>query len=284
MKVVSKTGNAAVAEVRTTTAADDWVTRAIGPMPMNAVLLLAGAVYAGLGLVVPLSVGANTSWLICCNIIGASLGWLITLAWLFPRVEARLRRQLLEQTTELRLLSAAEFELLVGELLRREGWSVTETGREGEADGNVDLRIRLDGRERLVQCKRWDSRLVGVGEVRKLGGALLREGLSGEAGLLVTSGAFTPAAIAEAREIGIELVARHELLRRLDVVGATELLKRNKVATEAYLCPKCSSPMLLDRSRYGWWLHCPSYYDGCGGKQDLGTDSRRALELILASA
>ena len=211
-------------EGRTTTLFDDWLTSAVGQLPINAALLLAAAVYVGLGLTLPLLVHAHTLLLIGCNVMGASLGWAITLAWTFPVSEARLRRQLLEQTTNLRLLSGSEFELLVGELLRREGWDVAETGKHGEPDGNIDLRIRREDRQMLVQCKLWQSWKVGVDEIRKLAGTLLREGFPGAGGMLVTTSTFTPAAIAEAKRVGIELVAGFELIRRLDDAGATELL------------------------------------------------------------
>jgi hypothetical protein len=264
------------------TVLDDWLVRTVGPLPMAAALGIAGAVYAGVGVAFPLAIGSNTAVLIGCNVIGAALAWTIALAWLLPLVEGKLRTQLLEQTTSLRSLSAAEFELVVGELLRREGWSVQETGRHGRPDGNVDLRIRHGDRERLVQCKRWDSRTVGVDEVRKLGGTLLREGLTGRDAVLVTASDFTAAAVEEARRTGIELVGSHELLRRLEYVGGMELLGRDSRAKTTYLCPNCASPMILGHSQHCWWVHCPSYYDGCKGKLDLGVEPRGALERLLA--
>jgi HJR/Mrr/RecB family endonuclease len=268
---------------RTTTSLDDRLARAIGPLPLVAALLIAGAVYAGLGLVLPLLIHAPALLLISCNVTGAVLGWGITLAWLFPWVEARLRRQLLEQTTSLRSLSAVEFEQLVGELLRREGWDVEETGRHGEPDGNVDLRIRRGERQRLVQCKRWTSWQVDVDEVRKLAGTLLREGLHRGDGVLVTSSDFTPAAITEAAATGIDLVGSHDLLRRLQDAGAMQLLASSHDIKAACPCPTCASPMILAHSPYGWWIRCPNYDAGCDGKRDLGSDPRRALERLLGS-
>jgi restriction system protein len=268
---------------RTTTLLDDWLTRAVGPLPINAALVLAGAVYGGLGLALPLLVHAHVPLLIGCNVMGASLGWAITLAWIFPASEARLRRQLLEQTSNLRLLSAAEFELLVAELLRREGWYVDVTGRHGDADGNVDLRIRRGERQMLVQCKQWQSWQIGVDEIRKLAGTLLREGLPGTSGMLATTSTFTPDAIAEAKQTGIELVGGDELVRRLHDAGATQLLAGTDEIRAAYPCPNCATPMILAQSQYGWWLRCPNHDAGCKGKRDLGTDPRRALELLLTS-
>jgi restriction system protein len=250
---------------------------------MTAALVLGAAVYLTAGLALPLLTGAPVPLLIGCNVAGATLGWAITLAWLSPRVEARIRRQLLEQTTNLRLVSAQEFEWLVGELLRREGWDVEETGRHGQADGNVDLRIRRGDRQLLVQCKRWDSRQLGVDEVRKLAGTLLREGLPGNSGVLVTSSTFTAAAIAEAAKVGIELVDNGALILRLEAVGGGELVQRASHTDAPYLCPICATPMVLDHSPHGWWVHCPRYRDGCQGKHDLDPDPRRALELLLAS-
>jgi Restriction endonuclease len=269
---------------RTTTLLDDWLTRAVGALPLNAALVLAGVVYGGLGLALPLLVHADAALLIGCNVIGVSLGWVVTLAWIFPASEARLRRQLLEQTSDLRRLSAAEFELLVGELLRLEGWDVEEAGRHGEPDGNVDLRLRRGNRTMLVQCKRWDSRQVNVDEVRKLAGTLLREGLAGKNGMLVTLSSFTTAAVAEAKQIGITLVGGNELLRRLETGRTSDVSVDTPAERPRYACPNCAKPMVLAQSPYGWWIRCPDYASGCNGKHDLGTDPRRALETLATLA
>ncbi len=257
-------------EGRTITVLDDVLTRTIGRLGMGPALLLGATIYVTIGLAFPLSIGAPGFLLALLNVLGVVLGWLVTLAWLAPQVEATRRRHLLEWTTNLRLLSAQEFEWIVGEVLRREGWDVEETGKEGAADGNVDLRIRRAEQELLVQCKRWQSWSVGVDEVRKLAGTLLREGLPGKAGIFVTLSHFTEPAIAEAAELGIELVDNRELVRRIERVRATEP------------CPICATPMLLDRSQHGWWLRCPGWADGCAGKRDLGANPGRALDLLLA--
>jgi hypothetical protein len=234
-------------------------------------------------LALPLLVGVSTALLVCCNVAGAALGWTALLAWLFPLTQARRRGDLLDHTSDLRLLSAAEFEVLVGELLRREGWTVHETGGHGQPDGGVDLRIQRGDRTRLVQCKRWDSRLLGVSEVRELAGTLMREGLPGNNGALITSSGFTPAATAEAAAIVLELVGRHELLHRLQQAGANQLIAAVRDVNHAHQCPRCADPMVLDHSPHGWWIHCPNYAAGCKGKRDLGRDPRQALEVLLAS-
>jgi restriction system protein len=105
----------------------------------------------------------------------------------------RKRRNLLESAATTKgnpLLSITwhEFELLVGEALRRRGYAVRETGKNGP-DGGIDLIARKDGETYVVQCKQWRSVQVGVPVVRELYGAMAAEGAVG--GFVVTSGTFT---------------------------------------------------------------------------------------------
>jgi restriction endonuclease Mrr len=172
--------------------------------------------------------------------MGVPVAWTITLEWLFPRTEATHRRHLLEWTTDLRRLSAQEFEWIVGEVLRRESWNVTETGREAAADGNVDLRLRRGSRQMLAQCKRWSSTPVGIDEVRKLAGTLMREGLPGNAGILVTLSHFTGPAQIEAKKLGIDLIDNAAFVRRLEQVRRPEP------------GPICATSTVLDKSTRGW--------------------------------
>jgi restriction system protein len=255
----------------TTTALDDWLIRGVGRLGLWKPLVLAAALYSGIGLVLPLGIGANHTVLVALNVMGVVLGFVVILAWSLSILQASARRQLVDWTTDLRLLSSREFEWLVGELMRREGWHVTETGRQGEPDGNIDLRLARGRQTQLVQCKRWESWTVGVNEVRKLGGTLMREGLSGASGTLVTLSSFSEQAIAEAREIEVELVDGRALSRRLEAVRRAEL------------CPTCETAMLLGRSEHGWWLRCPRWNEGCSGKRDLGSEPGRAVELLLRS-
>lgn len=81
-----------------------------------------------------------------------------------------------------------DFELLVGESLRRQGFSIQEAGGGGP-DGGVDLIASKDSERFLVQCKHWRSMQVGVSVVRELYGVMAAEGAAG--GYVVTSGTFT---------------------------------------------------------------------------------------------
>lgn len=70
------------------------------------------------------------------------------------------------------LLSPREFEEFVGRLFTQKGYVVKIRG--GSGDLGVDLEIERDGREAIVQCKRY-QRTVGPDAVRELYGTLMHE-------------------------------------------------------------------------------------------------------------
>ena len=222
--------------------------------------------YPGIGIILPLVLGWSDNWLFFVNLVGVMGAALLTLGYLFIVIQAKNRRHLFEWTTDLRLLTAAEFEYLVGELFRREGWDVAETGRQDGPDGNVDLVLARGNARRVVQCKRWTAWRVGVNEVRAFAGTLMREGARGKDGIFVTLSDFTEQAQEEAEKTGMTLIDRADLFSRVEKVRRKEP------------CPICRQPMLFDRSSRGWWFRCVA--PACGGKRDLGTDAGRAIELL----
>ena len=101
------------------------------------------------------------------------------------------KRLLLDRQTSLdsiRSLSWREFEELVAEAYRRDGYRVLENDQPGP-DGGVDIRLHRDGEVHLVQCKNWRSRRVGVWVVREVFGVLAAEHPHQAA--VVCSGDFT---------------------------------------------------------------------------------------------
>jgi Restriction endonuclease len=228
--------------------------------------VLAAVTYGGVGLAIPLALNWSVSWLVAANMVGTSFAGLFVLTWIANGVQANYRRQLVEWTTDLRHLSAQEFEWLVGEVFRREGWKVEETGSQTGPDGNIDLRLARNGAQVLVQCKRWESWLVGVDEIRAFGGTLMREGLPGTAGIFVTLSDFTDAARTDAKELGLTLIDGRDLHARVEKVRTPES------------CAICASPMKLDRSQHGWWFRCLT--PGCAGKRNLSNEPALAVQLL----
>lgn len=230
---------------------------------------LALILYVGGGLILPLTLGWPTLFLVEANLVGAVLAAAVCIGWLMVRVEAGNRRHLVEWTTDLRLLDPEEFEWLVGEVLRREGWTVRETGSQDSPDGNIDLDLTRHGQRSIVQCKRWTAMVVGVDEIRRFLGTLMREHLPANAGIFVTLSSFTEQARKEAQEAGITLVDSSSLYSHIEKVRHAEP------------CPECGKPMILDRSKHGWWLRCAA--GRCSGKRDLSREPGRAIELLMQS-
>ena len=223
--------------------------------------------YAGVGLALPLAAGMPSYALIYFNVIGTVFAAVILLGWLLVRIAAGERRNLLEWTTDLRRLNFKEFEWLVGEVFRREGWTVRETGRDDGPDGNIDLELIRNGKRSIVQCKRWTAQSVPVDEIRRFLGTLMREKLSGSAGIFVTLSDFTDQARREAQQSEIVLIDNVDLFSLIEKVRRTEP------------CPNCKAPMILGKSQHGWWLRCNQ--KGCLGKRDLGHDPGRAVDLLI---
>jgi len=242
------------------------ILRAVGRMSGRTVVGLVILFYAGGGLALPLASGWSLPWIIVANVWGTMLAALVAFGWLVGQIEAGKRRHLVEWTTDLRLLTAEEFEWLVGEVFQREGWKVRYKGRQEEPDGNVDLELTRPGQRKIVQCKRWTAWRVGVDKVREFAGTLSRERLPTSDGIFVTLSQFSQQAQDEAKTMGIALVDNCDLHSRIEKVRRVEL------------CDICQKPMILDHSPHGWWFRCVAA--GCPGKRDLGNDPGRAVDLL----
>lgn len=127
----------------------------------------------------------------------------------------RLHDQLTANPTadKLSSLTWPEFELLVGEAFRLDGFEVEQRGG-AQPDGGVDLVLRRGGEKFLVQCKQWRATRVGVAVVRELFGVMAATGATG--GFVVTSGTFTNDAIAFAEGRNVILVDGKILLDMIE--------------------------------------------------------------------
>jgi restriction system protein len=137
-------------------------------------------------------------------IIGAG-----TSAWRRSRASALVDSAEPGETTGAKTLSWSEFEQLVAELFRRQGYAVAEN-LIGGPDGGVDLVLRKGNERALVQCKHWRTRRVGAPVVQELKGVMAARGISG--GFVVSSGTFTDQAKAFAAEACVGLVDGPELM------------------------------------------------------------------------
>ncbi|MDD2846779.1 MAG: restriction endonuclease [Rhodoferax sp.] len=148
---------------------------------------------------------------------------------------------------QLNNMSWQEFELLVGEGFRQQGYQVIENGGGG-ADGGIDLVLRKGGDKFLVQCKQWKAFTVGVTVVRELYGIMAANGAAG--GFVVTSGRFTDDAKAFADGRNITLMdgaALFRLIKQPATARATQPPPAETVSPKAVTtpsCPICSKVMV----------------------------------------
>jgi restriction system protein len=148
-----------------------------------------------------------------------------------------------------------EFEGLVQEAFRLRGYSVRRTGGDGP-DGGVDLMLDRGAEKVLVQCKQWRAMRVGVSVVRELYGVMAAQGAA--AGIVVTSGAFTPDAVEFASGRNVRLIAGPELLEMIREVRVstsradfTSSPRQPNLMEPARGCPRCGSPMVKREAKRG---------------------------------
>lgn len=199
------------------------------------------------------------------QVISMLLQYLVPLAFVFGAIGSVLgrlkRRRLMEDVASatkpgktLEGISWQQFEQLVGEAFRRQGFTVTETGGNGP-DGGIDLILHKDREKYLVQCKQWRSLKVGVAVVRELFGVIAAEGAVG--GFLVTSGTFTSEAKAFASGKNIRLIDNAELGRWVAHFYRSNFVQEPIATThvankfESPICPVCHSAMRKKIARRG---------------------------------
>ena len=183
-------------------------------------------------------------------------------------------------------MSWREFEMLVGEGFRLQGYQVVETGGGG-ADGGVDLVLAKPGKNGgekfLVQCKQWRAYKVGVDVVRELYGVMAARGATG--GFVVTSGRFTDDAISFASGRNVTLVdgpTLFGLLRQAKTAidrsparpATAPAVQPGAAPMQASSCPLCSKPMARRTAKRGanaggeFW-GCTGY-PACRGTRPIG--------------
>lgn len=212
----------------------------------------------------------------------AMLSWVVLgvcwLAALLSFISRRRRSHLLETQTgldSLRAMNWREFEMLVGEAFRRQGYRIEETGLGG-ANGGIDLRLGRNGKTTLVQCKQWRSQRVDVKVVREMYGLLAHHGA--DAVKIVAIGDFTPDAQRFAHGKPIELIHGEALLTLIRDVqnappAAADVAARPTLAHATIPdCPSCGEPMIRRSNRRtgdAFW-GCAKY-PGCRGTRPLAS-------------
>lgn len=150
---------------------------------------------------------------------GAAFAGALSLAFAYRRLRRLWQRHRraewargMEDLSRLRSLSPSEFEAFTAAAFERRGWRVEIVGREGRADGGLDLLIRKRGRRVVVQCKRYAAR-VGAPVIRETVGVMMHHRAHGA--FVVGLSGFTRAAQDWAKGKPVRLIDGNQLLRVL---------------------------------------------------------------------
>lgn len=183
------------------------------------------------------------------------------------------KRQLLDSQRDLeslRRLGWQQFEWMVGEAYRRQGYEIEESIAKG-ADGGIDVIARKHGQTTLIQCKQWKAQSIGAPTIREMFGLLAHHGAARVA--VVTSGRFTREAVAFAQGKPIDLIDGPALLTLVQAVQAPAArhspspTATRQQASDAQagrlpyqadltpggdmLCPTCGAPMVKRTAKRG---------------------------------
>lgn len=106
-------------------------------------------------------------------------------------------------------LSSQELEVIVSALYGRQGYRVAKV--RPEPDGGIDFILERGAERFLVRCKHWHARPIDAAVVQETKAAIAADAATG--GAVLTTGEFSNAATALARETGVETIDQQDLQR-----------------------------------------------------------------------
>jgi restriction system protein len=240
------------------------------------------AAYIGLAFILPAQVESSKHLALLAAQMAKYAPFVALFFFFFGGLSAfhhRRSRRLVDQQPSLESLKSLlwkEFEWMVAEAYRRQGYAVEES-LGGGPDGGIDLTLRKAGRTILVQCKRWKTGSVGAPVIREMFGILTDQGA--DEVIVVASGIFTREAMQFAQGKPIQLVEGPALLELLSTVQRKSA-GRDDSRSEKFVnsenpptCPKCGLTMVERVARRGKnagnrFYGC-SQYPKCKETQDM---------------
>lgn len=152
----------------------------------------------------------------------------------------------------LRGMKPAEFEDYIADLFTRLGYKAEAVG--ASHDGGVDVVIQKDGVKGYIQCKKFITSEVTVGDVRDFYGALADHLTNGK-GYFITTNKFTLEAEKFADDKPIELIDGYKLIRYI------KMAKKDKEKPEerVKICPRCGGNLIERKGKFGLFYGCSNY-------------------------
>lgn len=230
-------------------------------LPWWVSLIMSISVYVGLKFIVPM-LSIENIFLQSFQSALPNVAHIFAFVLLIPApisaVNTWRKRKLLDNQKNIqtiRDLSWREFEELVAEAYRRQGYTVIEN-QTGGADGGIDVWLKKEGALHLIQCKNWKTTKVGVKVVREMYGVMVAE--HGSSVKIIISGMFTQEAKNFANDKPIDLVdgaQLEQLIANVQISTPSVNLSqtssvRNTTERDAP-CPKCGETLILRTAKKG---------------------------------
>lgn len=132
------------------------------------------------------------------------------------------------------------------------------------ADGGIDIKLYQDDSgspTSIVQCKAWNSRQVGVKQIREFLGVMTHEKIA--KGFYMTSGEYSDDAKKTAKANGITLIDGEMLLMMIKRLPEESQKRLLALATEGDYttpsCPSCGVKMIKRSGKRGDFWGCKNY-------------------------
>lgn len=153
---------------------------------------------------------------------------------------------------KLRKMKPDEFEDFISDLYRRLSYSTHRIG--GPYDGGIDVTAKKDGVIHYIQCKKYITSKVTLGDIRNFYGAMANN-LAGGRGIFITTNIFTTEAINFAKDKPIEIIDGFKLIKLIRQTGKD----KEDIVIEDRKCPRCGRELILKEGKYGKFWGCSNY-------------------------
>jgi len=152
----------------------------------------------------------------------------------------------------LRGMKPSEFEDYISNLFSRLGYKTQAVGKSH--DGGIDVIAEKGGVKNYIQCKKFITSEVTVGDVRSFYGALVDHLTNGK-GYFITTNRFTLEAEKFAEDKPIELVDGYKLISYIKM--AEKGKKAPRLANQS--CPRCRGKLVQKNGKFGVFYGCSNY-------------------------
>ncbi|OGI15569.1 MAG: hypothetical protein A2Z52_02440 [Candidatus Moranbacteria bacterium RBG_19FT_COMBO_42_6] len=151
---------------------------------------------------------------------------------------------------DLRRLKPDEFEEYIASLFQKMGYTTEKVG--GAYDGGIDVIAKKNDVTHYIQCKKFITRQVSVGDVRNFYGAIVDK-LSGAKAFFITTNIFTLESERFVEDKPIELIDSTKLMEYIRMSGMNAPSSNSPAFgfNISDRCPQCGSQLVHRTARKG---------------------------------